>query len=273
MTDLDALLTRFATPPLPQPPAPAAARILDEAERAGFDFEDTQVATYAWGPADGPSCVVLHGWGSKAADMVAFVRPLARKGWRVTAIDAPAHGRSRGSGGIAETSMMQFTRMLRAFIAARGGAVDALVGHSIGAGACCYACAPNAPVPGPVARAGRVVLLGVPVCLATITRNFLDREGVPDQDRAAFRALVEGHYAIRTEAVDIRRHLDALPGPVLLAHDRDDEEAPYAEAESLAALLPLAEMVTTEGLGHAGLLTAPRVLRAAAAFMTLPDNL
>jgi len=266
MTDLDALLTLYATPPAPEPPAPAAARVLGEAERGTFAFENTQGATYAWGAENGPVCLMMHGWGSKAADLAAFVRPLARKGWRVLALDAPAHGATPGSGGADTTSMLQFARLLRAFLAARGGA-DALLGHSIGAAACCYACAPAAPVDGPPARPGRLVLLGVPVCLATMTRRFLDDQRVAEDERAAFRAMVEGTYGLRIADVDIRRHGEALPRPVLLAHDRADTAAPFAEAESLAALLPEAKLVATDGLGHAGLLTAPGGLRAVGAFL------
>lgn len=266
MTDLDALLTLYATPPRPAPPSPAAARVLEQAETGAFAFENTTVRTYAWGPADGPLCLMLHGWGSKAADLAAFVRPLTRKGWRVLALDAPAHGDSPGSDGAATASMLQFTRLLRTYGATLGG-VDALLGHSIGAAACCYASAPESPLPGPPLRTGRLVLLGVPTNLAAMTRNFLNRQGIPDSERAAFRALIEGAYGIRIADVDISRLTHGLTQPVLLAHDRTDEAAAFADADALASGLPNATLLATEGLGHAGVLTAPRVLKAVTAFL------
>lgn len=265
MTDLDALLTAYATPPPPVPPTAGAARVMAAAVRGTFPFENTAVATYAWGPEDGPVCLLMHGWGSKAADLAAFVRALTRQGCRVLALDAPAHGASPGSDGAATTSMLQFTRLLRAYAGVLDG-VDVLLGHSVGAAAGCYATAAGAPVAGPPARAEKLALLGVPATLATMTRNFLDSQAVPDRDRAAFRALVEGAYAIRIADVDITRLASDLPRPILMAHDRTDEAAPFAEAQRLADTLK-AELVVTEGLGHAGVLTAPGVLKAVVRFV------
>lgn len=266
MIDLDALLTLYATPPAPEAPSATAARVLEEAETGTFPFEDTAVHTYVWGPVDGPVCLMMHGWGSKAADLVAFVRPLTRRGWRILALDAPAHGATPGSGGARTTSMLQFTRLLRAYAGARGG-VEALLGHSIGAAACCYATSAAAPVDGSAVRAGRLVLLGVPTTLASITRSFLEGQRVPEDAHAAFSALIEGTYGLRIADVTLTRLINDLSRPVLMAHDRQDEAASFAEAETLAGHLPDATFVSTDGLGHAGLLTAPSVLRAVTAFL------
>jgi pimeloyl-ACP methyl ester carboxylesterase len=271
VTDLAALLALYGTPPPPLPPASSALRVLADARLEAVPFEDTLVATYAWGAGSGPLCLLVHGWSSKAADMAAFVRPLVRRGWRVAALDLPAHGETPGSGGRHLTSLLQMSRAVRAQ-AQRLGGVSVLLGHSLGAAACCYAAAASAPLPGPAAVAERLILLGLPVSLDDMTRRFLARQGVPESRHAAFRAALEDAYDTPLAAVAVARCAGDLPRPILMVHDRDDPNVPFAEAAALAARLPETTFLATAGLGHAGLLTAPAVIRAAARFVDGPPR-
>ena len=63
-------------------------------------------------------------------------------------------------------------------------------------------------------------------------------------------------------AADLTRD-DAL----LVFHDHDDREVPFAHGDRLAATWPDAELRTTEGLGHRRILRDPDVLAEAVAFV------
>ena len=62
-----------------------------------------------------------------------------------------------------------------------------------------------------------------------------------------------------------------LEVPLLVIHDAGDTEVPYEEGARLAQLWPGAELMTTEGLGHARILRAPVAVEAAVGFVTSSD--
>jgi pimeloyl-ACP methyl ester carboxylesterase len=54
--------------------------------------------------------------------------------------------------------------------------------------------------------------------------------------------------------------------PVLIVHDTDDREVPYADGPRLSQLLG-ARLLTTNGLGHRRILYAPEVVSAIVEFI------
>src|SRR5215468_8096629 len=52
------------------------------------------IATWSWG--EGPTVLLVHGWGSRGARLHSFVEPLVAAGYRVVAFDAPGHGDTAG---------------------------------------------------------------------------------------------------------------------------------------------------------------------------------
>ena len=53
-----------------------------------------RLAVWSWG--DGPTAILLHGWGGRSDQLAAFVPPLLAAGFSVVAPDAPGHGDSTG---------------------------------------------------------------------------------------------------------------------------------------------------------------------------------
>jgi pimeloyl-ACP methyl ester carboxylesterase len=82
----------------------------------------------------GPNVLLLHGWGEASGRMGAFVAPLVQAGYRVLAIDLPAHGESSGH----RTNAYEAAEVIRA-VADRVGGVEAVVAHSMGAHATVFA--------------------------------------------------------------------------------------------------------------------------------------
>jgi pimeloyl-ACP methyl ester carboxylesterase len=76
-----------------------------------------------------------------------------------------------------------------------------------------------------------------------------------------FVGLGADEFDARVQAAEVD------PVPTLVVHDRRDRQTAYADAARLVALLPQAELVTTEGLGHRRILADPAVVRAVVAFI------
>jgi pimeloyl-ACP methyl ester carboxylesterase len=62
--------------------------------------------------------------------------------------------------------------------------------------------------------------------------------------------------------------LDWPGGPLLVVHDRDDTQTPFALSAELAERNTHVELVAVNGLGHNRVLRDPRVVRTVADFAT-----
>jgi pimeloyl-ACP methyl ester carboxylesterase len=207
------------------------------------------VQVYEWGT--GPrTVVILHGWGSHAARFSPLAQALVSAGWRVLAIDAPGHGRSRGR----SSSLPQFIAALDS-VARELGPVQALIGHSLGAlAAVNWLGKPGSPAAAGISQA---VLVSTPSGVNFLMDSFIAMMGLD--------AVTTGHLATQFsrrfgEQPDVWSAIARAPGihvPLLLVHDRGDDVIPFGHSEALMAVLPNAGLHATTGLGHSGMLRDP----------------
>ena len=89
-----------------------------------------QLAATSWGSPEAPTVLLAHGWNSRRSHWSAFVPELRDSGFRVVAVDAPAHGDSPGD----RANVLAYGKALRA-VGEELGPLAGIVGHSFGAGA------------------------------------------------------------------------------------------------------------------------------------------
>ena len=58
-----------------------------------------------------------------------------------------------------------------------------------------------------------------------------------------------------------------MTAPLLIVHDRDDDDTSYADGVTLSEAWPGARMLSTSGLGHRRILREPSVIEAATRFI------
>src|SRR5262245_16541651 len=133
----------FFTPPRPRPSR--GFPVLARGRRFEVPAAGQTVAAWRWGR--GPTVVLVHGWGGRAAQLTSFVPPLVERGFSVVAFDAPGHGES----GRGLSSAPEFARALCAVLG--NDSVHGVVAHSLGAAAAVLAL-------GDGLAAERVVFLG-----------------------------------------------------------------------------------------------------------------
>lgn len=244
--------TIFCTPPQHE------ARSGDEAflasgRRLSVRYEREELAAWEWG--EGPTVVLVHGWGSRAGRFGAMARGLLDAGFRVVAYDAPAHGRSTGR----FASLPEFARALRS-VADAVGPVYALVGHSLGGAAATLALRDGL-------AAERVVLLAAPADVIRFTTAFADHLRLPPGTRAALRRNLEVRLRTRWDDLHLPTIARALRVPALLLHDREDPDVPYGHAREIADAWPGARLIPTAGLGHRAILRDEAVVRQTVEFL------
>lgn len=249
--------TIFCTPPRNEPRSGEEA-FLASGRRFNVRSEGQTLAAWEWGA--GPTVVLVHGWGSRAGRFGPLTTALAGSGFRVVAFDAPAHGRSTGR----FASLPEFARALRA-VSDEVGPVSAVVGHSLGGAAATLALRDGLGVE-------RVVLLAAPADVTRFTTAFADHLRLPPGTRAVMRRNLEARLRARWDDLHLPTIARKLRAPVLLMHDREDEDVPFLHAEEIAAAWPGARLVATTGLGHRGLLRDEGVVRETVAFLREADG-
>jgi len=250
----DALAERlFLTPP-PARAADARVDLIDG--RAGtLVHRGRRIATWQWGPDAAPAVVLAHGWGGRAAQLRHFVYPLRSAGYRVIAYDQPAHGRSEGR----LSGLPDFSAALTRVIEETGN-VRAVIAHSLGGPALAYAIASGLALEA-------VVLVSPPSDLVGYSRRFARWYRMPERLRSAMQAAIEERFGVRWACFELERLAPRLAGRALVIHDASDRQVPIRQGRRIAEAWPGARLLETQGLGHNRILSADRVVRAAADFI------
>ena len=213
-------------------------------------WDGHRIAGEEWG--EGPPIYLVHGWGGQRPHLAVFVKPLVEAGYRAIAFDLPSHNESDpGALAPGRTTLIECADAVAAMIETHGPA-HAVVAHSLGANATALAAAGGAPV-------GRLVFLAPMGDFPLYLDLFAERHGFGRRIRAGLERRLEKRIAMplhETNMTWIGQR--ANYPPLLLIHDPDDPDSPYAASERLAAVWQGARFVTTRGLGR---LAHYRILR------------
>ncbi len=85
--------------------------------------------------------------------------------------------------------------------------------------------------------------------------------------RDAVLARIKRRYGIAPEEFDLTARAGGASTPLLVFHDRGDREAPWTDGDAIVRAWPGAELMSTEGLGHRGIVRDASVAGRAAAFV------
>jgi pimeloyl-ACP methyl ester carboxylesterase len=223
------------------------------AERGQTLHVGANLAAHAWG--SGPIVLLVHGWEGRGTQLGMFVEPLVERGFRVIAVDNPAHGESSGT----RTDLIECTEALRR-VARDLGPLAGVIGHSLGGAVTTLALERGLD-------AKAVVLISMPSSVRDVIARFARVAGLNERSARAFRELMEEQTGVTLQDVEIFERVAGLRVPALIVHDRGDHEVPFHHAERLAARWPGAQLTVTNDLGHRRILKDADVIRRAVAFV------
>ncbi len=227
-------------------------QLLDAAERFDLVAMDRKVAAYSWG--SGPTVLLIHGWGGHSGQMTEFVDPLLRAGFRVIAVDMPAHGQSEGR----LSSLVHFGAVI-AKAGRQFGPVHGVISHSLGGAGLVHAFLDGL-------EARRAVLISPQAHFNDYWRLFRNALGMTD---AVWRSMVERSerwLGMPFSAVHPCVGAPDMTTPALIVHGLKDRVSPIAQGRELARLWPGAR-ITELDTGHLSILRELQAIRAAAEFM------
>lgn len=233
---------------------PEQRAVLASARRLEIVTSRGKIAGWSWGR--GETVLLLHGWGGHAGQLTPFVGPLLERGFRVLALDLPAHGESPGRQASVRHFADAIAEAVEPFAPLAG-----IVAHSLGSSAAALALSR-----GLESRAA--VFLSPPSRFGPIFERVSRTFGWGESLRRRFERGAEAWVGLRFDDVEPRRLAGAQRTPLLVVHDRSDDEIRVEEGEELARLWPGARVRLTEGLGHYRILRDPATVVETVAFLT-----
>jgi len=238
---------RYATPPREQ-------TVLATGEPFAVRLSPSMTVR-AWRFGTGPAVVLVHGWEGRGSQLATFVAPLVERGYSVVTFDAPGHGASDGS----RSSLAHFTWALRG-VAATTGTPHAIIAHSLGCAATTLALRDGLAV-------DRLAFLSPPLDPAEYTNRFGTILGLDGATVAAMRMRIEERFLRKWSDYSLAETARSMTAPLLVVHDRDDQDTFWNEGAALAECWPGARLLTTEGLGHRRILRDAAVIEAVTNFV------
>jgi pimeloyl-ACP methyl ester carboxylesterase len=242
----------FCRPP-GHPMRPGEEEFLRTGRAFRVPVDGRPIAAWTWG--EGPAVLLMHGWGSRASRFRLFVPALLERGFRVVALDGPAHGWTSGT----RASLPEFAAAL-AGVARATGAISGFVGHSLGGAAVLFAQGRLLP-PAPT------VILAAPADPASYFQRFARHLHLPRAVQARIRRSLEERLRLRWTDLDIPGIVARLDVPLLVIHDADDHDVPLADGTTLAGAARRGRLVRTTGLGHRAIMRDAGVVAQAADFL------
>ncbi|HYY52239.1 MAG TPA: alpha/beta fold hydrolase [Myxococcales bacterium] len=215
-----------------------------------------ELAVWDW--SDGPTVLLVHGWNGNAAQLSGFVPPLVRSGYYVAAPDLPAHGASAGARSNVRAMADALLRVGR-----RVGPVHAVIAHSLGAAATAIAMAEGL-------GAERAVFIAPPADLPRYAGLFARALGLSPRSADGLLARLDRALGGR-ERFDLLQLARRQTAQMLVLHDPEDREVPFADGRALADAWPGGKLEAQPGAGHTRALRDPEVISRAVGFVTDPD--
>jgi pimeloyl-ACP methyl ester carboxylesterase len=197
--------------------------------------------TFTYG--EGPAVLFLHGWCSKGARWIDYVKELVRKGYQAVVLDAPGHGCSPGR----TLSVPHYIKCVGEVLLMHSH-WHAVISHSMGSLVGVIGASESAAER--VANSRLVMMNTFSTCDALMSK-FSRCLGISEKVISDTRNWIPKYAGNPLSYFTMDTHLARWGDPkVLLIADQEDIVVPSNEAKYILEAFPTIEPVFTKGLGH-----------------------
>lgn len=207
-----------------------------------FQLDKKNIKGYVWNAKETKTLLILHGFGSAAYKFERYVNPAVKKGYRVLAFDAPAHGLSDGK----TTHAVEYSQAIQQIIQ-EFGKVDTFIAHSFGGIAVCLALENIEHN-----NETKLVLIAPATETTTAINKAFEMLNLTNTEvRSEVDNIIYEMGGQPTEWYSINRIVKKLQAQILWLHDEDDDITPLSDALKIKERNPSnIHFVITKGLGH-----------------------
>jgi pimeloyl-ACP methyl ester carboxylesterase len=183
-------------------------------------------------------------------------------GHRVISLDLPGHGHSPGRK-LTLVSAVEAARVAGEWF----GPFEAVVGHSFGGAVAVNAVAGSVKGVPPLA-ADRLVLIAAPSSMPALFESFGRQINLGEKSYRGFAGRVERIAGYPLDHYVGSARLAEAAVPTLVLHAHDDREVAIDHPQDYAAAGDHVRLEWVDGLGHRRVLSDPRVVQKALAFLS-----
>ncbi|MEW7291080.1 alpha/beta hydrolase [Aquimarina sp. 2304DJ70-9] len=217
---------------------PEQEDFLEDAEDEIILVEDLEIQTYRWSSL-GETILLIHGWESNAHRWKRLIQKLHKKGYNVIAFDAPAHGNSSGK----ILNVPLYTKCLQKIVELYRP--NHLLGHSVGGMTTIFH---QYTYPSPEIE--KLIVLAPPGELARIMKGYQEILKLSPKFMKALDQYFKNKHSFYFKEFSAPQFVKNLTHKGLLIHDKNDDVAPYAEAEAISKNWNGVHFIATEDYGH-----------------------
>jgi pimeloyl-ACP methyl ester carboxylesterase len=219
-----------------------------------IEVENKKIHVCSWG--EGRAVLAVHGWAGRGTQFRKMVEPLNKAGFKLVAIDGPAHGKSDGS----KTEIREFSRVISAVYQQENAC--AIIAHSFGGVASLYAISEGL-------QNKIQINIASPTIGEEIIQTFLKALKASQDIGKRFRNYIIQKTGQPFEYFSALSIIKRIPIELnlLLVHDLADPEVSIEHPKALRSVYPPAELLQTNGLGHNRILKDDEVIQQIVTFI------
>ena len=213
-----------------------------------------KIMVYHYGKSD-KKVMLVHGWSGRGTQLVKIADKLLEMGYSTISFDAPAHGKSPSK----TTLMPEFIESILE-LEKKYGNFEYIIGHSLGGMSTLNAIKKGLNVK-------KAIIIGSGDSVNDILTDFVKKlqlkKSLVDEMRVSF----EKEHQMDMESFSAYVAAKDVKNPVLVIHDKQDEDVPYSASENIHNHLENSELYLTENLGHRKILGDKDVISHVAKFI------
>ena len=214
------------------------------------------IIVYEYGKSD-RKVLLAHGWSGRGTQLFKIADALLDNDFMTISFDAPGHGKSDGK----RTIMLEFVEIILE-LEKIYGIFQAAVGHSLGGIALLNAARLEF-------KLKSLIIIGSADKIEDIIADFTSKIGLPVKYNLLLKQYFERKYNKPMDHFSAYLSAKEVQIPVLVIHDKDDNEVPVACAENIMAHLANGEIFLTEKLGHRKVLGDASVVKKLIDFINI----
>jgi len=209
---------------------------------------EKEIVVYSYGKSD-KKVLLVHGWSGRGTQLVKIADEMLKLGYTTISFDAPAHGKSLGK----TSNMTEFIASILE-LEKNFGPFEFAIGHSLG----------GMSILNSIKRGLKVkktVIIGSGDIVEDIMDDFVEKLGMNIAISKKMKASFEKKIGETMDSFSAYVAAKEVSIPVLVLHDKDDEDVPVKAAYHINENLKESELVITEGLGHRKILGDAKVIK------------
>ena len=213
-----------------------------------------EIVVYSYGKSD-KKVLLVHGWSGRGTQLVKIADEMLKLGYTTISFDAPAHGKSPGK----TSNMTEFIASILE-LEKKFGPFEFAIGHSLG----------GMSILNSIKRGLKVkkaVIIGSGDIVEDIMDDFVEKLGMNIAISKKMKANFEKKIGETMDSFSAYVAAREVSIPVLVLHDKDDEDVPVKAAYHINENLKESELVITEGLGHRKILGDAKVIKKITDFL------